>query len=99
MKLWEWERIVDQRLRDVVSISDGQFGFKPGLGTTAAILFVIRNLCEKYRKDNKPLDMVFVNGDTCRIGISRRCTHNLLVQDIHTPVTPEARYHCGACTV
>ena len=36
MKLWE--RIIDQRLRDIVSISDGQFGFKPGVGTTDAIL-------------------------------------------------------------
>ena len=51
-----WERIIDQRPRDIVSISDGQFGFESGVGTTDAI-FVIRTLCEKYRKDNKPLDM------------------------------------------
>ena len=43
MKLWE--RSIDQWLRDIVSISDGQFGFKPGVGTTDAI-FVIRTLCE-----------------------------------------------------
>ena len=55
-----WGRIVDQRLMDIVSISDGQFGFKPGVGTTDAI-FVIRTLCEKYREGNKPLDMVFVD--------------------------------------
>ena len=58
MKLWD--RVIDQRLKDIVSISDGQFGFKSGVGTTDAI-FVIRILCEKYREDNKPLDMVFVN--------------------------------------
>ena len=58
MKLWE--RVIDQRLRDIVSISDGQFGFKSGVGTTDAI-FVIRILCEKYREGNKPLDMVFVD--------------------------------------
>ena len=58
MKLWE--RIIDQRLRDIVSILDGQFGFKPGVGTTDAI-FVIRTLCEKYREGNKPVDMVFVD--------------------------------------
>ena len=34
--------------RDIVTISDGQFGFKSGVGTTDAI-FVIRTLCEKYR--------------------------------------------------
>ena len=49
-----WERIIDQRLRDIVSVSDGQFGFKPGFGTTDAI-FVIRTLCEKYRDGNKPI--------------------------------------------
>ena len=58
MKLWE--RIIDQRLRDIVTISDGQFCFKSGVGTTDAI-FVIRTLCEKYREGNKPLDMVFVD--------------------------------------
>ena len=59
MKLWV--RIIDQRLRDIVSISDGQFGFKSGVRTTDAILFVIRPLCETYREGNKPLDMVFVD--------------------------------------
>ena len=58
MKLWE--RVIDQRLKDIVSISDGQFGFKSGVGTTD-VIFVIRTLCEKYREGNKPLDMVFVN--------------------------------------
>ena len=84
MKLWE--RIIDQRFRDIVSISDGQFGFKLGLGTTDAI-FVIRTLCEEYREGNKPLDMVFVDlektydtvpvryyGDACGNGISQRYT-------------------------
>ena len=58
MKLWE--RIFDQRLRDTVTISDGQCGFKSGVGTTDAI-FVIRTLCEKHREGNKPLEMVFVD--------------------------------------
>ena len=43
-----WERIIDQRRKDIASISDGQCGFKPGVGTTDAI-FVIRTLCDKYR--------------------------------------------------
>ena len=47
--------IIDQRLRDIVSISDGQFGFKSGAGTTDAIC-VIRTLSEKYREG-----MVFVD--------------------------------------
>ena len=60
MKLWE--RIIDQRLRDIVSISDGQFGYKPGVGTTD-VTFVISTLCEKYREGTNPLDMVFVDLD------------------------------------
>ena len=58
MKLWK--RIIDQRLRDIVIISDGQFGFKSGVGTTDAIV-VIRTLCETYREGNTRLDMVFVD--------------------------------------
>ena len=49
-----WEHIVDQRLRDIVGMSDGQFGFKPGVVTTDAI-FVIRTMCEKYREGHKPV--------------------------------------------
>ena len=80
------ERNIDQRLRDMVSISNGHFGFKPGVGTTDAI-FVIRTMCEKYREGNKPLDMVFVDlerrmiqcpvryyGDACGNGTSQRDT-------------------------
>ena len=55
-----WERIIDQRLREVVSISDGQFGFKSGVGTTDAI-FVISTLCERDMEGNKSLVMVFVD--------------------------------------
>ena len=58
MKLWK--RIIGQRLRDIVTISDGHFGFKSGFGTTDAI-FVVWTLCGKYREGNKPLDTVFVN--------------------------------------
>ena len=54
------ERIIDQKFRDIVSISAGQFGFKPGVGTTDAI-FVISTLCDKYREGNTSLDMVFVD--------------------------------------
>ena len=57
---YETMSIIDQRLRDIVSISDGQFGFKSGAGTTDAIC-VIRTLSEKYREGNKPLDMIFVD--------------------------------------
>ena len=56
------ERIVDGRIRQVVSIDDSQFGFVPGRGTTDAI-FVVRQLQEKYLAANKRLYMASVDLD------------------------------------
>jgi len=58
MKLWK--RILDQTVRYIVSISDGQFGFKSRLGTTDTIC-VFRTQGKMYRQSNMPLDMVFVD--------------------------------------
>ncbi len=33
MKLWE--RVIEARLREIVNIRDNQFGFRPGMSTTA----------------------------------------------------------------
>ena len=81
MKLWE--RIIDQRLRDIVSISDGQV--KSGWNNGCDMCH--HTLCEKYREGNKHLDMIFVErekaygtvsrgyyGDGRGNGISQRCT-------------------------
>ena len=54
------ERIVDNLIRQLVSIDDSQFGFDPGRGTTDAI-FVARQLQEKYLAANKRPFMAFVD--------------------------------------
>ncbi|XP_047500838.1 uncharacterized protein LOC125046883 [Penaeus chinensis] len=44
-----WERIMNNRIRGIVKISEEQFGFMPGRGTTDAI-YALRLLMEKYRE-------------------------------------------------
>ncbi|KAI5095388.1 hypothetical protein C0J45_15463 [Silurus meridionalis] len=58
MKLWE--RVVEARLREEVSICEQQYGFMPRKSTTDA-LFALRMLMEKYREGQKELHCVFVD--------------------------------------
>ena len=54
------ESVLEKRLRGKLSISDMQFGFMPGRGTTDAI-FVVRQLQEKFMEKNKKLYYAFVD--------------------------------------
>ena len=54
-----YERVLEQRIRNCVNISDEQFGFMPGRSTTDAI-FILKQLQEKYREGQKPLHCVFI---------------------------------------
>ena len=58
MKLYE--RVHDNRLRNIVSISDEQFGFVKGKSTTDAI-FALRQLQERYREGQQYLHCVFID--------------------------------------
>ncbi|KAF3642569.1 putative nogo-B receptor-like isoform X1 [Capsicum annuum] len=55
-----WERVVDRRLRKIVSISENQFVFMPGRSTTEAI-HLVRRLVEQYRERKRDLHMVFID--------------------------------------
>ena len=55
-----WERVVEERIRRLVAISEQQYGFMPGKSTTDAI-FAVRILIEKYREGQKELHCVFVD--------------------------------------
>ncbi|XP_028034911.1 uncharacterized protein LOC114246543 [Bombyx mandarina] len=55
-----WEKVIEKRLRDESEITQNQFGFMPGRGTTDAT-FALRQMCEKYRDVPRNLHMVFVD--------------------------------------
>ena len=55
-----FERIIEQEIRKVNYISDMQFGFMPGKGTID-VIFIARQLQEKYLGKNKNLYFAFVN--------------------------------------
>nr|CDJ90886.1 Endonuclease exonuclease phosphatase and RNA-directed DNA polymerase (reverse transcriptase) domain containing protein [Haemonchus contortus] len=58
MKLYE--RLVDSRLRELVPISEEQFGFMPERSTTDAI-FIARQIMEKYREKRRPCYLAFLD--------------------------------------
>ena len=54
------ERVVENRVRGSLDLSDMQFGFRPGRGTMDAI-FIVRQMQEKYLAKKKELWTAFVN--------------------------------------
>jgi len=58
MKLYE--RVQETRLRNIVEISEEQFGFMKGKSTMDAI-FALRQLQEKFREGQKELHCVFID--------------------------------------
>ena len=55
-----WERIINNRIRREVNISEEQFGFMPGKSTTDAI-FALRRVIEKHREKEKELHCIFID--------------------------------------
>src|SRR5208282_2195717 len=55
-----FERVKERKMRNLVSLDDMQFGFRPGRSTTDAI-FIVRQIQEKYLAQKKDLWIAFVD--------------------------------------
>src|SRR5258706_542922 len=55
-----FERVMEKRVRNRVTLDDMQFGFRPGRGTTDAI-FTVRQVQEKFIAKKRDLSMAFVD--------------------------------------
>ncbi|EYB98976.1 hypothetical protein Y032_0126g1334 [Ancylostoma ceylanicum] len=55
-----FERLVDKWLKEVVEISNDQFGFVPGRSTIDPI-FIVRQMMEKYREKGKEIHIAFLD--------------------------------------
>ena len=55
-----WERMIESRLREMVNISEEQFGFMPGRSITDAI-FALRQVVKKYREGQQNVHCVFID--------------------------------------
>ena len=55
-----FEKIVERRLRKLITVNNIQFGFSSGKGTTDAV-FIMQKLQEKYIEVHKDLFLTFVD--------------------------------------
>ena len=55
-----WERVLNEKLKQVTSVSKNQFGFTVGKSTAGA-MFIVRQLQEKYLEKRKKLYHIFVD--------------------------------------
>ena len=55
-----WERVLNERLKQVTNVNENQFGFRVGK-STAGTIFIVRQLQKKYLEKRKKLYHIFVD--------------------------------------
>ena len=79
-----WEKMLEGRLKELIKISNNQFGFSQGKSTTDAI-FIVRQLQEKYTEKKKKLYHIFVDLEKAFDRVPRRA----LVWAMRRQLVPE----------
>ncbi|XP_063372213.1 uncharacterized protein LOC134660405 [Cydia amplana] len=103
-----WERILNNRLKDIVQLTQNQCGFVAGRSTSDAIQ-AIRILVEKAKANNTNLHMVFIDLEKAFDHVPRELIwealrfHEVpeqyiaLIQDMYTNVTTQIVCPAGTC--
>jgi Reverse transcriptase (RNA-dependent DNA polymerase) len=55
-----WERVIEHRLRNLITVSKNQFSFMPRRSTIEAI-FLIKQFMERHREHKRDLHMIFID--------------------------------------
>lgn len=92
-----WERVVESRLRKIVSISKRQYGFQKGKSTTQPMLH-LRILEEKLREVDKTLHLVFVELEKAYDMVPREfiwyCLRRKLVPEEYVRILQDMHLNC-----
>jgi hypothetical protein len=92
-----WERVIEARLREIVKISERQYGFQKGKSTTQP-MFCLRILQERFREFNKSLHLVFVDlekaYDTVPRDLIWYCLRKRLVPEAYVRIIQNMYENC-----
>ena len=101
-----WERIIENRIREVVEFGNIQFGCRKGMSTTEPI-FAWRILQEKYQERQKDIHTVFVDLEKAYDRVPRDLiwwaprkknipeSHITIIQDMYKETKTRVKTRCG----